>query len=69
MHGAGVYGDTQGRKWEGEFRMGRYESKLQKELTKERQVILRKGQLVKDIEKVIGEMLEAIAKSDKKTLK
>lgn len=34
MHGAGFYVDTQGRKWDGEYRNGRYESKLQKELIK-----------------------------------
>jgi hypothetical protein len=30
MHGTGYYVDVKGRKWEGEFRNGRYESKLQK---------------------------------------
>ena len=69
MHGAGRFIDSQGRSWEGEFRKGRYESKLQKELAKERELMVKKSQYIKDIEALIGTMLEAIAKSDKKTLK
>lgn len=30
MHGTGFYVDTQGRKWDGEYRKGKYESKMQK---------------------------------------
>lgn len=57
MHGSGYYVDGKGRKWLGEFRNGRYQSKLQKELCKEKQIVLKKKQLVKDIEKVLERML------------
>ena len=69
MHGPGYYIDEQGHKWDGEFRSGKYESKLQKELAKERQIIIRKASMIKEIEELLNAMLEAIAKSDKKTLK
>lgn len=49
--------DTSGRKWAGEFRNGRFESKLQKELIKERQVIVKKNLLGKEVERVINSML------------
>lgn len=38
MNGYGYFLDGKGGKWEGEFREGKYESKEQKELVKEKQI-------------------------------
>lgn len=42
MHGSGFYIDHLGRKWEGEWREGKFESRRQKELLKERAINDRK---------------------------
>ena len=34
MHGTGFFVDTNGRKWSGEYRKGKFESKNQAELVK-----------------------------------
>ena len=42
MHGTGFFIDPTGRKWGGEFRKGKFESKNQAELVKEKGISLKK---------------------------
>lgn len=69
MHGTGWYVDVSGRKWEGEFRGGRFETKRQKQLLQEKELGVRKEEAKKTVVHTIERMLEALAKSDKKTFK
>ncbi len=69
MHGTGFFVDHTGRKWGGQFRKGKYESKNQSQLVKEKALTLKKVEIKKQIQLTFQNILDAIAKSDKKTLK
>ena len=69
MHGTGFFIDHTGRKWGGEFRKGKFQSKHQAELVKEKGITLKKIEVKKQIDATFTALLEAVAKSDKKTLK
>lgn len=69
FHGYGYFIDATGHKWEGEFRKGVFESKRQAQLLKERQLQIKKVEIQKEIAITLQNLLDAIAKSDKKTLK
>ena len=69
MHGTGQYIDPTGRCWKGQFRNGQFQSKQQAELVKEKAITMKKKEIKKEIENIFTALLEAVAKSDKKTLK
>jgi hypothetical protein len=69
IHGSGHFIDHTGKKWAGEFRNGKFQSKDQIELVKEKTITLKKLQIKKEVESIFTALLEAVAKSDKKTLK
>ena len=69
MHGTGFFIDHTGRKWGGQFRKGQFSSNDQKELVKEKAITLKKIEIKKQVEATFTALLEAVAKSDKKTLK
>lgn len=69
FHGTGLFIDSNGRQWRGEFRRGVFETARQAELQKEKALVLRKLEVRKEAEAALAALLEAVAKSDKKTLK
>lgn len=57
MHGTGFFIDHTGRKWEGEYRKGRFETKHQDELRKEKTLTLKKIEIKKEIESTLQSLL------------
>ena len=56
MHGAGFYIDPNGRSWNGQFREGRFETKLQEELGKQREIELKKEAIKRAIANALNAM-------------
>lgn len=57
MHGTGFYIDVSGRKWEGQYRNGKFETKMQKQLLREKQVEVKKEECKKAVVNCMNAML------------
>ena len=57
MDGTGFFVDHTGRKWGGQFRKGKYQSKYQAELVKEKAVTLKKIEIKKEIDATFTALL------------
>lgn len=60
MHGNGIYVDHLGRKWEGEFREGVFESRKQMQLSKEKVLAERSNLTKEEIKATIAKMIESL---------
>lgn len=69
MDGEGFFIDSNGRKWEGEFAKGAYQSKLQGELRMIKETKQREAKILAEASGWFQRFGEAFAKSDKKTYK
>ena len=56
MHGTGFYIDSNGRNWNGQFRNGKFETKLQEELGKQRKIQLKKDAVKRAIANTLNSM-------------
>jgi hypothetical protein len=64
MHGSGCFFDHLGRKWDGEFREGVYESRKQMELSKEKVLEERRSQAKQEIRETIAKMMGILEKEE-----
>lgn len=60
MHGVGIYVDHLGRKWEGEFREGVFESRKQMQLSKEKVLGERSNLTIEEIKTTVAKMIEVL---------
>ena len=69
MHGEGCYVDADGVSWEGIFVNGSFESKIQKKLKADKELLDRMDEYKRKASNFFKAFLEVFARSDKKTFK
>ena len=69
MHGEGVYVDADGVQWAGIFVNGTFESKIQKKLKVEKELLDRIEEYKNKVRSFFANFLDTFSKSDKKTYK
>ena len=69
MHGEGTYVDADGVSWTGIFVNGSFESKIQKKLKADKELLDRVEEYKTKASTFVASFLEVFAKSDKKTFK